>query len=1339
MFGKNCAGESINFTIYEDDLIGDDFITSEIVSGLSTTWVADYIEDVAGDPEYYFTASVVGDETEFVISGLLNVSLPEVVEPTGNYYYIRSDNDCVSKTCDGSNWDLAWNFFPTKLCSGRTYDCSVLERGATYYIADGSYLGIVFDYDEYYEGNEYITIKKAIESDHGTNTGWQAGYGDGQAKFLSRITISSNNIIFDGQIGSGSNPDSYGFRIPKSDCNTLTNNYAPMKLQSIHDPYGVLNAAVKHTAIENCGKGYFDSNGNTICQYGILVNRGYNENITIGSNYLSGGSSNMLTRNLHNSIIEGNYFTNQWSGSDCHGQQISPGGESHNVIFRGNTFTNSTVFVIGMHSDSTYDALNWQVYNNLIIGDNRSFSAVFANADSAYTDVWYNCSFHHNTFVNVDCGPRGAVFIGTLSDPENMKSYAYNNIFYNSDGCNMDDGVVSDYNYYFDSLDVSSSGENGLETTGDPFIDLANGDFRLKEGSLAIDAGKSDLGSPFNIDRDGVNRDAYAPWDIGAYEYVGGVVEPVTCDLTSASWNETSVLNGTLVSLTVFGKNCAGENVKIELWENDDLLGRDYIKDLNNVVMSSDSGNLTWTAEWIEDEGGITKDPEYVFRASLISDSTKQVWSNNELIVTLPALIVKPIQGLFAYYSFEGDMIDLAGNGNDGECISCPKYLETGGIGNSGAYGFNGINNTIRIPSNENQSISDYGTWNFWIKMGSYDSCQGFVSKRDSWNSNNAWAMGVDFASGIADELGFEYSIDGTGAQKSNNYYNRTHMALREWNMFTYVYNSSDTRNIRFYIDGIEIEPLQLQNINSPIYLADADIYIGSVNGGRSCHLNGILDELRIYNTVLSEKEINELYFLYQGCVDNDRDGWNSTAECNDGILVDCNDRDASIYPNAPELCDKKDNQCPGDKGYGYVDESCTCESFGGYTCVEGEICLGNQISNYEGCCDVECTESIYGTCDECGSSGLFDTCEPEECYSITEGCYFERSNYSCISCAEMTCDKYLNGYDCMERKCAEFNKDLIHCYWNKEIGVCTDDFDNDGVLNKLDNCFRIYNPAQEDSDNDRAGDACDKCSDTVVDGYEISIYGCILPNYTKFDFEDNFSTNLSVVEDLRKVENFTIGIREKARIMFRDKQFNLENVDLNRYIEIKEKEISVNTSALIVLNESAILQFYNVDYVIPITYRNGVLCDDCSEVSYSNREYVVSVPSFSTYTVEEGYVALSAPSGGSGGGGGGGTSLESVCIANWKCTPWSYCENGEKTRTCIDINNCNYLDSKPSEVESCVKNEFNTISLDDEKDEEKIILTKEQSKTLYYLSIVVIGFVIVIIIIMFLRKREDY
>lgn len=36
----------------------------------------------------------------------------------------------------------------------------------------------------------------------------------------------------------------------------------------------------------------------------------------------------------------------------------------------------------------------------------------------------------------------------------------------------------------------------------------------------------------------------------------------------------------------------------------------------------------------------------------------------------------------------------------------------------------------------------------------------------------------------------------------------------------------------------------------------------------------------------------------------------------------DCADSDATVYPDAPEVNDAQDNQCPGDNGFGVIDET---------------------------------------------------------------------------------------------------------------------------------------------------------------------------------------------------------------------------------------------------------------------------------------------------------------------------------------------------------------------------------------------------------------------------------
>ncbi|MBR9706551.1 hypothetical protein GOV14_05935 [Candidatus Pacearchaeota archaeon] len=103
-------------------------------------------------------------------------------------------SDLGSGTLDGGNWSNAMNGLP-----------DVLVRGATYYIADGIYSA--YDFNDAEDG-QYITIKKAIKSDHGSDVGWVDGLGNEQAIWLmkttsDRLRFSTGNYIIDGQIGGG--------------------------------------------------------------------------------------------------------------------------------------------------------------------------------------------------------------------------------------------------------------------------------------------------------------------------------------------------------------------------------------------------------------------------------------------------------------------------------------------------------------------------------------------------------------------------------------------------------------------------------------------------------------------------------------------------------------------------------------------------------------------------------------------------------------------------------------------------------------------------------------------------------------------------------------------------------------------------------------------------------------------------------------------------------------------------------------------------------------------------------------------------------------------------------
>src|SRR5438132_11789127 len=116
-----------------------------------------------------------------------------VVTPTG------------SGAMNGSDWNNAFAGLP-----------ATLVRGDSYYIATGTYPRYRFNTPE--SGTTVITIKKAAPTDHCTETGWQTGFGVGQAVWADNSgaptwEFSDNGYwIIDGQYRNNSK-SGHRFRI----------------------------------------------------------------------------------------------------------------------------------------------------------------------------------------------------------------------------------------------------------------------------------------------------------------------------------------------------------------------------------------------------------------------------------------------------------------------------------------------------------------------------------------------------------------------------------------------------------------------------------------------------------------------------------------------------------------------------------------------------------------------------------------------------------------------------------------------------------------------------------------------------------------------------------------------------------------------------------------------------------------------------------------------------------------------------------------------------------------------------------------------------------------------
>jgi hypothetical protein len=207
-----------------------------------------------------------------------------------------------------------------------------------------------------------------------------------------------------------------------------------------------------------------------------------------------------------------------------------------------------------------------------------------------------------------------------------------------------------------------------------------------------------------------------------------------------------------------------------------------------------------------------------------------------------------PTDGLVGWWSFNGNANDESGSGNDGTVNGAVLTTDRFGYDNS-AYYFDGISAYIActdalIPANDQSR-----TFTFWVN---YNTC---LDPPPWYGWGTALSYGIENTNNICDAL---LGDDGRlcfhlGA------YSVPEDILGEWHFIVMVYEKQ-TDSVRFFINS---------NLNSSVYLdlppntiLSGQLFFGQrvVNEGAFYHLNGKLDDIRIYNRALNQDEILALY-----------------------------------------------------------------------------------------------------------------------------------------------------------------------------------------------------------------------------------------------------------------------------------------------------------------------------------------------------------------------------------------------------------------------------------------------------------------------------------------------
>jgi hypothetical protein len=196
--------------------------------------------------------------------------------------------------------------------------------------------------------------------------------------------------------------------------------------------------------------------------------------------------------------------------------------------------------------------------------------------------------------------------------------------------------------------------------------------------------------------------------------------------------------------------------------------------------------------------------------------------------------------GLQAYYPLENDVLDGSGNGHDGTMVGTPAFID-GPAGKA-----------LEFSGDGAQRVT-FGTWNpsaatgqlsltLWAKWNGLTTFyQGLIGKRDSWAANDMmWQIEANVTTGVLRLQRTDVEVVGPI------------MPAGDWVHIAATFSGTTGK---LYVDGEMVAEGPFTFGTDP----GAMIVFGDSVGGGGNPFNGALDEVRIYDRVLSPFEINYL------------------------------------------------------------------------------------------------------------------------------------------------------------------------------------------------------------------------------------------------------------------------------------------------------------------------------------------------------------------------------------------------------------------------------------------------------------------------------------------------
>lgn len=219
------------------------------------------------------------------------------------------------------------------------------------------------------------------------------------------------------------------------------------------------------------------------------------------------------------------------------------------------------------------------------------------------------------------------------------------------------------------------------------------------------------------------------------------------------------------------------------------------------------------------------------------------------LFVALPALAQNLQEGLIAYWNFDGKADDSSGNKYNGTITGKPPFV-AGRFGQAISFGDAG--NYVAVENNDDIKLRSTGKYSVSVYVNPNTTKHGDILYHglgcSTWAS---WFLGMAGAEPDAPLVADNF-IFGVRTSNGSAYTAVSSPATAgEW---THVVATFDGGDLKLYLDAVEVKKQSTKDIP---YDSQEKLHIGGDPGcgGRSWY-DGLLDEVRLYDRALTEREI---------------------------------------------------------------------------------------------------------------------------------------------------------------------------------------------------------------------------------------------------------------------------------------------------------------------------------------------------------------------------------------------------------------------------------------------------------------------------------------------------